>query len=135
MNSQVPAGGPGAIFGVLRHDNPLFITPLARQWSATSDSNATCLRTLPTVCSSGQGIPISDVGSLLDAADHLLQPGAVKPDHHLTAGRNHGHTPRFRELDHFIQGSTVLGHIIFRKFKTLLRKKLFRHLAVGSGGC
>ena len=47
MNSQVPAGGPGAIFEVLRHDNPLFITPLARQWSATSDSNATCLRTLP----------------------------------------------------------------------------------------
>ena len=83
----------------------------------------------------GQGASFSDVGSLFDATEHLLQPGRVKPDHELTACRNHGHTPRLCEFDHFIQRSPVFGHIDFREFETFLRKKLFRRLAVRSRRC
>ena len=72
---------------------------------------------------------------LLNAAKHLFEAIPLKPNHHLVTCCNDWNAPGTRDSYHFVQCSPVLGHIIFRKFVAFLRKKLFRHFAIGSGRC
>jgi len=72
---------------------------------------------------------------LLDAAQHLLKAIPLKPYHHLIACRNDRNASRTRNCHHLVQSSPVFGHIVLGKFVAFLRKKLFRHRAIGSSRC
>ena len=48
--------------------------------------------------------------------------------------RSPAHSAPQRDLDHLLQGLRILRHIEVRKGNLSLRKKLFRHVAVRSGG-
>jgi hypothetical protein len=76
---------------------------------------------------------LSNVGALFDAAQHLIEPVLVEPDHHLAAGDDDGDAPGTRGLNHLIESSPVLAHVKFLEGEPFLRKKLLRMVTVGSG--
>ena len=72
---------------------------------------------------------------LFDTAEHLFQSSSVESHHHLVTCRDYWHTSCTRHFNHLIQCCPIFCHIVFSKFVPFLRKKLFHHLAIGSGRC
>ena len=79
-------------------------------------------------------VPGLDRGPLLHAVQRLLEARRVEPHHHLLTGDDDWHTAASRDGGHVLQGLPILSDIVVRKGDAALRKKLFRHVAVGSGG-
>ena len=79
-------------------------------------------------------VPGLDRGPLLHAVQRLLEARRVEPHHHLLTDDDDWHTAASRDGGHVLQGLPILGDIVVRKGDAALRKKLFRHVAVGSGG-
>jgi hypothetical protein len=82
----------------------------------------------------GPGKNSLNLTSLFHAAEHLLEAGPVEAHHDFAACCYHRYAAGSRDLHHLVQRGAILGYIILREFVPLLRKKLFRRLAVGSGG-
>lgn len=75
-----------------------------------------------------------DLGSLDDTGEHLVDASLVESDQHFITGGNDRDRPSAGDLDHFFESLRIAAHIIIRELDALLRKILFRHFAVGSGG-
>jgi len=74
----------------------------------------------------------SKLGSLDPTDKHLVQTRLVKSDHDLPAGGNDRNGSCSRDLGHLFKSRLVCRDIVVGIGDSLLRKILFRHLAVGS---
>ena len=75
-----------------------------------------------------------DLGSLDDTGEHLVDASLVESYQHFIAGGNDRDRPSAGDLDHFFESLRITARIVICELDALLRKILFRHFAVGSGG-